>query len=171
MRANLSCTEILHLRHRFFKFSASKTPQISAQNSPTARVRRCASQTVALETALVFISSCAASKNAQNHLKTEFLRLRRRFFKFSAPTTRQNFAETFKNRTRPALRTSSDRICAFCLSCAACQNASKAACNRFFACAPSSFQTFGVKNAAIFRAKFADRAHSALRIPKYYYRI
>ena len=42
----------------------------------------------------------------------------------------------------------------------------KLVCNRFFALTPSIFQIFGVENAGIFRAKFADRARSALRIPK-----
>ena len=47
----------------------------------------------------------------------------------------------------------------------ATQNARKPFYNRFFTFAASIFQIFGVENARIFRAKFADRARSALRMP------
>ena len=51
------------------------------------------------------------------------------------------------------------------LPCGASHNARRAVCNRIFAFAASIFQIFGVENAAIFRAKFADRARSALCTP------
>ena len=55
-RANRFASDFLHLRHRFFKFSAPKTLQFSAQNSPNARVRRCASDKIAfLINAVVFM--------------------------------------------------------------------------------------------------------------------
>ena len=66
------------------------------------------------KTVLVFISSCAAVKTARKFFETEFPRLRRRFFTFSAPKTQQFFAEKIKNRARSALRTSMtpcNRIC------------------------------------------------------------
>ena len=47
MRAHLSATDFFDLRHRFFKFKASKTLQFSAENSPIGRVRRCACQQIA----------------------------------------------------------------------------------------------------------------------------
>jgi len=42
LRVSFSATESFHLRRRFFKISAPKTLQIFVQNSPSARVRRCA---------------------------------------------------------------------------------------------------------------------------------
>ena len=48
MRENLSAIDFLHFYCRVCKFLASKTLQFSAQNSPTARVRRCASAKIAV---------------------------------------------------------------------------------------------------------------------------
>ena len=47
MRENLSAIDFLHFRCRVCKFLASKTLQFSAQNSPTAGVRPCASHKIA----------------------------------------------------------------------------------------------------------------------------
>ena len=44
---DLSATDVLHLRHRFFNFLASKSLRFFAQNSLSACVRRCASQKIA----------------------------------------------------------------------------------------------------------------------------
>ena len=63
------------------------------------------------KTVLVFISSCAAVKTARKFFETEFPRLRRRFFTFSAPKTQQFFAGKIKNRARSALRASCNRLC------------------------------------------------------------
>ena len=54
MRESLLATDFLHVRRRFCKFSASKTLQVSAQNSPFGRVR------LHFNTAFVSFSSCAA---------------------------------------------------------------------------------------------------------------
>ena len=65
------------------------------------------------ETALVLSRRALALKLRENILKTEFPRLRRRIFKFSASKTRQFFAETFENRAKSAVRASANRTRTF----------------------------------------------------------